>query len=562
MTIRGGFGSRPLARRHLNMMQVFREMKNHYDKHTYTDIGTQLLNTYESYFLDYERDHPQDLNVAACPRCGRAPPRRPPETGCPGVAKEPKEATCAPGETAAKDERPGAFKREDGVTKQEAPAKPPAPAVSSGCAVSPFGGVAWAREGVAEADLRAAAEGSRSEPLNGEEAKEPCARSALLPLGWVECDACRVLTHVACARDGAADVTPGNQVAWFVCDACDAKARGVASASESGLADRVPKSTATRGKSPLSSRSRASSRARSREGEGTKRDRDGRNLSVRPSLEPPPTPFSPRGRGFSDANDYDAQVRLNTHIAFGSGSPYGPHAGQHAVGAHAHGAPSYAYQDSWHGAGDGSYRAADARAAWALQRERESAAAAAAAAAMEMEMERSAAHATYPNAAIAMGQMRFRGFPMAAAAATSAAPERLPSSPPNAPRVQNGFQNGSPRVERRAEKDLPEKEFSPHARRALGSLPGARLRRSNSAQNILNAALTERGDVRGANGNGASSPAPDASDRGVVALTRSASQCSLGAEHFWRGLLDANPLQDDAENEAGGGEGADLFAFA
>ena len=70
--------------------------------------------------------------------------------------------------------------------------------------------------------------------------------------------------------------------------------------------------------------------------------------------------------------------------------------------------------------------------------------------------------------------------------------------------------------------------------------------------------------MRGANGNGASSPAPDASlsDRGVVALTRSASQCSLGAEHFWRGLLDANPLQDDAENEAGGGEGADLFAFA
>ena len=183
------------------MMQVFREMKNHYDKHTYTDIGTQLLNTYESYFLDYERDHPQDLNVAACPRCGRAPPRRPPETGRLGVAKEPKEATSALGETAAKDERPGAFKREDGVTKEEAPAKPPAPAVSSGCAVSPFGGVAWAREGVADADLRAAAEGSRSEPLNGEEAKEPSARSALLPLGWVECDACRVLTHVACARD-------------------------------------------------------------------------------------------------------------------------------------------------------------------------------------------------------------------------------------------------------------------------------------------------------------------------------------------------------------------------
>ena len=77
--VRGGFGSRPLARKNLNMLQVFREMRNHYDGHTYTDIGTQLLNTYELYFLDYERDHPQDLNVTACARCGRAPPCRPPE---------------------------------------------------------------------------------------------------------------------------------------------------------------------------------------------------------------------------------------------------------------------------------------------------------------------------------------------------------------------------------------------------------------------------------------------------------------------------------------------------
>jgi hypothetical protein len=75
--VRGGFGSRPLARKNLNMLQVFREMRNHYDGHTYTDIGTQLLNTYELYFLDYERDHPQDLNVTACARCGRAPPFRP-----------------------------------------------------------------------------------------------------------------------------------------------------------------------------------------------------------------------------------------------------------------------------------------------------------------------------------------------------------------------------------------------------------------------------------------------------------------------------------------------------
>ena len=50
--VRGGFGSRPLARKNLNMLQVFREMRNHYDGHTYTDIGTQLLNTYELYFLE------------------------------------------------------------------------------------------------------------------------------------------------------------------------------------------------------------------------------------------------------------------------------------------------------------------------------------------------------------------------------------------------------------------------------------------------------------------------------------------------------------------------------
>jgi hypothetical protein len=34
-------------------------MANHYDKHTYTDIGTLLLNTYEVFFLPYERAHPE-----------------------------------------------------------------------------------------------------------------------------------------------------------------------------------------------------------------------------------------------------------------------------------------------------------------------------------------------------------------------------------------------------------------------------------------------------------------------------------------------------------------------
>ena len=109
-----------------------------------------------------------------------------------------------------------------------------------------------------------------------------------------------------------------------------------------------------------------------------------------------------------------------------------------------------------------------------------------------------------------------------------------------------------------------------HARRALGSVPGARLRRSNSAQNILNAAAS----LPAARPGGADylltqpirSPARAAEEppdlRSVDALTRSASQCSLGAEDYWRGLLDTNPTMDDAENETAGEGGADLFAFA
>ena len=49
------------------MVEVFREMSNHYDGHTYTDIGTLLLNTYEKYFLEYERAHPQDLAPRPAP---------------------------------------------------------------------------------------------------------------------------------------------------------------------------------------------------------------------------------------------------------------------------------------------------------------------------------------------------------------------------------------------------------------------------------------------------------------------------------------------------------------
>ena len=162
-----------------------------------------------------------------------------------------------------------------------------------------------------------------------------------------------------------------------------------------------------------------------------------------------------------------------------------------------------------------SFRLVDARAVYgdavaydALQRERESAAAAAAAAAMEMEMERARAQTKYSYA----------------------------EGP--TPQGAEGPGPGGAVAMR-------------HARRALGSVPHARLRRSNSAQNILNAAA--------ASPRAAEEPLEA---RSVDALTRSASQCSLGAEDYWRGLLDANPAMDDAENETAGEGGADLFAFA
>ena len=55
----GGFIERRVARRNLSMVEVFREMTNHYEGHTYTDIGTLLLNAYETFFLQYERSHPE-----------------------------------------------------------------------------------------------------------------------------------------------------------------------------------------------------------------------------------------------------------------------------------------------------------------------------------------------------------------------------------------------------------------------------------------------------------------------------------------------------------------------
>ena len=75
VTSRGGFIDRPHARKNLSMVEVFREMDNHYEGHTYTDIGTLLLNTYQKTFSEYEDEHPQDRNVVKCDKCDEAPSR-------------------------------------------------------------------------------------------------------------------------------------------------------------------------------------------------------------------------------------------------------------------------------------------------------------------------------------------------------------------------------------------------------------------------------------------------------------------------------------------------------
>ena len=582
VTVRGGFGSRPLARRHLNMMQGFREMRNHYDGHTYTDIGTQLLNTYEFYFLDYEQDHPQDVNVSACSRCGRAPPRRPHRDLAEKSQSRAKEATAKeePAKDGGGDEATRSAEADalDGKKK----ARPPTPTT----ALAPFGGVSWAREGVTDADLRVAAAKPTETDSHARSRRERNRLervSALLPLGWVECDVCRVLTHVACARDGAADVTPGNQVAWFVCDICDAKLRGVdgadgveatasaratatrresasaprrVPAGPSARADRLP-----REKSPLGSRSRASG-TRPVAAPPSKRDRHGRE--VRPSIAT--SNLATRAlanRDFSNRGEYRPEVSYGAYPNHGTG----PSPGMYANEAYA----CVGEETRAFGSAEVSISARAAygdRAAYdALRRERESAEAAVAAAAMEMEMERARGLATFSGApgadanapglslplslaaSLAPSQthvsagLGFRGFPMASPVPPNAPPLPSPASSPRA---------ASARAE--AEKAL--------GRRALGSVPGARLRRSNSAQNILNAVQASLpGPPRTG---GSPSPAPEEALR-VDALTRSASQCSLGAEHFWRGLLGEKNIesQEEPENESVGPEGGgDLFAFA
>lgn len=66
---RGGFRDRASAKKRVKMPHVFQSLHNYYEHHTYTDIGNNLLNTYERFFLPYENAHPEDRQNVPCAKC-------------------------------------------------------------------------------------------------------------------------------------------------------------------------------------------------------------------------------------------------------------------------------------------------------------------------------------------------------------------------------------------------------------------------------------------------------------------------------------------------------------
>ena len=70
---RGGFISRESAKARIKMPEVFGHLFNYWIGHTYTDIGNNLLNVYERYFLPYEVAHPEDTpeQTTPCVACAR-----------------------------------------------------------------------------------------------------------------------------------------------------------------------------------------------------------------------------------------------------------------------------------------------------------------------------------------------------------------------------------------------------------------------------------------------------------------------------------------------------------
>ena len=68
---RGGFVSLEHARENLNMLEIFREMRN-YRPHVPAprDVADILLTVYDKHFLPYERHHPEDVCEEPCAVCG------------------------------------------------------------------------------------------------------------------------------------------------------------------------------------------------------------------------------------------------------------------------------------------------------------------------------------------------------------------------------------------------------------------------------------------------------------------------------------------------------------
>ena len=568
-------------------MQVFREMKNHYEKHTYTDIGTQLLNTYETYFLDYERDHPQDLNVTACGRCGATPPRRAKRESVnviQSVASDKDDTVVKKVEDTVMKDAGDVKDGGDASTKTDATPKVTPTTPSTPASVT-YTGATWAKEGVCEP--------LGVESIPGDSTKKKC-------LGWVECDVCRVLTHVDCStRPNAVDVTPGGEVGWFVCDGCEAMRQGGgggngqqinASTRQLGFANTgTPVGASGRGESPLSSRARASSasgtyarhkQSQSAKHAALKRDRYGgkrENNSTMPHRQTAQFPGQPLGWGAEHIVSNVSSPGMYTYQPGGFGRAQG--GGIHSP----NGNPHYPVSPNAHPTHPGEFRytqfngsspfdqqaraSAESHRQWALQQERESAVAHAARAAMEMEAEAEAARANglggndpmnHTMSVMVPGTLEYervaasvaQGFPGSQRQQTHSLREVINVQPPPVPQMRSPSR--SPRVSHE-DKDSPK---SSRGRNALGSLPGALLRRSNSAQNILNAANEQPGSPPNER-NTAVSPA-------VLSLTRSASQCSLGAQDFWRGLLDQADGQSGFvadENEGALNAESDLFAF-
>jgi hypothetical protein len=60
----GGFqGDRVEAKRRISISKVYRAMFNYFDGHSYTDIGTKLMDAYEMFFCEYEKARPLDVRA-------------------------------------------------------------------------------------------------------------------------------------------------------------------------------------------------------------------------------------------------------------------------------------------------------------------------------------------------------------------------------------------------------------------------------------------------------------------------------------------------------------------